>query len=151
MNAQQTVTASRNPLTLQLSLPELAESQVCHIHNGRKRPLKIEEDRRPKGRMNGLTPAAEIRIFKNKGTRDGCRVFLICAFRPISLTASLLRLRILRLAYVHNFATLAERVLTGIAAIDGLAGYNAVDFCKMTKRLDGKRAEMVPGGVATNL
>lgn len=44
------------------------------------------------------------------------------------LTASLLRLRILRLVDLYHLATLAKWVLSRLAMIQGLAGNDAVDF-----------------------
>lgn len=44
------------------------------------------------------------------------------------LTATLLRLRVLRLADLHDLAALAKGILSGFAVVEGLARDNAVDF-----------------------
>lgn len=46
------------------------------------------------------------------------------------LTASLLRLRILRLVDLYHLTTFAKWVLSRLAVIQGLAGNDAVDFYK---------------------
>lgn len=47
------------------------------------------------------------------------------------LTAALLRLRVLRLADLHDLAALAERILSGFAVVEGLARDNAINLWRL--------------------
>lgn len=56
-------------------------------------------------------------------------IFLVMGFGlGFDLAATLLRLGILRLADLHNWATFTKGSLARITAVDGLAGHDTVDF-----------------------
>lgn len=58
----------------------------------------------------------------------GCISFRFAGLAARALTASLFGLCVLSLAYFDDLAALAERVLAALTLIQGLAGYDAVDF-----------------------